>query len=143
MIKADRLEAEKAVLQNKLPSNIYMFREMGTSTAHLIVAARTNRGNIYTLKIMLNTFPEKVPEVFLTRRLKMKNGDDIPSYSHEMHTLNCGVNSTQICHYSESEWTPMVSLYKVYVKCRLWLEVYEQHLKSGKDINYYLANYKV
>ena len=140
MISAERLAAEKTVLGNKLPSNIYLFREMGTANAHLLVAARTNRGNIYTMKIMLKTFPESVPEVYLTKRLKMKDGSDILGYQHPMHTLSCGDNYTQICHYKDDEWTPMVSLYKVYVKCRLWLEMYEQHLKTGNTIDYYLAN---
>ncbi|MDY5596495.1 MAG: hypothetical protein SPG40_03225 [Kiritimatiellia bacterium] len=35
-------------------------------------------------------------------------------------------------------WTPGVSLYKIYIKCALWLNIYEVHLKTGKPMEYYL-----
>lgn len=137
-MQADRLAAEKAVLAQKLPSNIYMFRDMGTSNAHLLVAARTNRGNIYTLKIMLNGFPNSCPKVFVNKMLYTKSGSPMDNPSPEMHTLTAENNCTKICHYGPSSWTPMVSLYKVYVKARLWLEMYELHLQTGNNIDYYL-----
>ena len=34
--------------------------------------------------------------------------------------------------------TPGVSLYKIYIKCALWLNIYEVHLKTGKPMEYYL-----
>lgn len=137
-MQADRLAAEKAVLAQKLPSNIYVFREMNTSNAHLLVAARTNQGNIYTLKIMLNDFPNSVPKVFVNKMLCTKDGSPMDGVSACMHTLGSENNCTRICHYGHGSWTPMVSLYKVYVKARLWLEMYELHLKTGNDIDYYL-----
>ena len=32
----------------------------------------------------------------------------------------------------------MVSIYKIYIKCRLWLEMYEAHLRTGKNIDFFL-----
>lgn len=138
MMDADRLAAEKAVLSKKLPSNIYLFRDMESSNAHLLVAARTNRGNIYTLKIMLDYFPNSVPKVFVTKVLADKNGNPLDKCSPQMHIYDAENGCTRICHYGFQSWTPMVSLYKVYVKARLWLEMYELHLQNGKAIDYYL-----
>lgn len=142
MMQADRLAAEKAVLANKLPSNIYVFRDMDSTNAHLLVAARTNRGNIYTVKIMLNEFPNSIPKVFINKMLYKKDGTPMNEVSACMHTWSAENNCTRICHYGSDSWTPMVSLYKVYVKARLWLEMYEQHLKTGEDIDYYLNHQK-
>lgn len=141
MMTKARLEAEKAVLAKKLPSNIYLFKDMDDPVrACLIVAAKTNAGKLYTMKIMLGSFPDYIPEVIITKRLVMKDGSLIPSWSHEMHTHECTENTTAICHYRNEEWSKMVSLYLVYVKCRLWLEMYDEHLKTGKCLDYYLSN---
>jgi hypothetical protein len=34
----------------------------------------------------------------------------------------------------------MVSLYKILMKARLWLEAYEQHLRRGEPIDKYLSH---
>ena len=137
---AERLKAEKLVLERKLPSNIYRFMDMDTSMPYIVMAAKTNRGNIYTLRIELNEFPNIVPKVFVKNKLTMKNGDPMPEYSHAMHTLGSENGMTRICHYGEEAWNPMISIYKVYVRCRLWLEVYDLHHQTGKDIAYYLIS---
>lgn len=129
-----RFELEKAVLEKKLPSNIYMFREMNTPNAHLLIGARTNAKNVYTLKIMLNDFPESVPEVYTTKPLKDRQGNDL-STSHDLHNYGTTNGQTQICHYPGGSWSPKVSLYKVYIKCRLWLECYEIYLRTGQSID--------
>ena len=135
-----RYQAEIRVLQSKLPSNLYKFMDMGTSTPYVIMAARTNRGNIYTLRIELRDFPTSIPKVFVQKMLYTKAGEPMNNCSASMHTLTSENGWTRICHYGNNAWTPGVSIYKVYVKCRLWLEVYEQHLKTGKPLDYYLAH---
>lgn len=129
-----RFELEKAVLEKKLPSNIYMFREMGTPNAHLLIGARTNAKNVYTLKIMLNDFPSSVPYVYTTKPLKDRNGRNL-EVSHELHNYGTTDGKTRICHYPDGSWSPRVSLYKVYIKCRLWLECYEIYLRTGQSID--------
>ena len=138
MMDAERLKAEKLVLEKKLPSNAYRFMDMDKEFPYIVMAAKTNRGNIYTLRIELDCFPEAKPEVYVTKKLFMKSGAPMPEYSAAMHTLGSKDGLTQICHYSDSLWTPMVSIYKVYVKCRLWLEMYELHLQTGNNMDYYL-----
>ena len=133
-----RYGAELAVLQNRLPSSAYRFFGVGTVSPYLRIGARTNSGNVYTLHMDLSSFPEGVPKVFVTKMLKNKAGQDMNSCSGAMHTLQSENGWTRICHYGYSSWTPGVSIYKIYVKCRLWLEMYEAHLRTGHPIDYYL-----
>lgn len=134
----ERYLAELAVLKSRLPENIFRFCGMETSEPYIMMAAVTNSKNIYTLKIELGTFPMSVPKVFVTQMLKNKNGEDLDSCSASMHTLQSEHGWTRICHYGSASWNPYVSIYKIYVKCRLWLEMYEAHLRTGHLIDYYL-----
>ncbi len=140
MMKNSRYKAEQEVLEAKLPSNIYRFMDMNTSKPYLVMAGRTNSGNIYTLRIELDAFPESVPKVFVTKMLYDKFGLPLDTGNAAMHVLRSENGCTQICHYSSSSWTNRVSLYKVYIKCRLWLEMYEAHLRTGEPIDYYLKH---
>ena len=138
MMNQDRYQAELRVLRSKLPENAFRFQGIGTSSPKVMLAARTNNGNIYTLTIELSNFPEDVPKVFVNKMLYTKDGDAMNGCSGSMHTLSSENNKTRICHYGSCSWTPNVSIYKVYIKCRLWLEMYELHLKTGKPMDYYL-----
>jgi hypothetical protein len=132
-----RYQAELNVLQKKLASNLYRFIDMDKELPYIVMAARTNRGNIYTLRIELDEFPNDIPKVFVMKMLKTKDGHPMNDCSASMHTLSSEHGWTRICHYGSS-WTPYISIYKVYVRCRLWLEMYEQHLKTGNPLDYYL-----
>lgn len=129
-----RFELEKAVLERKLPSGWYRFQEKDTPNAHLLIGARTNQGNVFTLKIMLNNFPASVPDVFTTKPLKYRDGRNL-DISHEMHCLGTVNGKTKLCHYPDEIWSPRVSLYHVYIKCRLWLECYDIYLRTGQSID--------
>jgi hypothetical protein len=137
---SERYEAEVGVLKKKLPPNAYRFME-DNGRNYLLMAARTNCGNIYTIWIDLNDFPENIPCAGVTKMLKSKDGRNLDSASADMHTLTSMYGGTRICHYGANEWTPMVSLFKIYMKNRLWLEIYDSyHLKTGKPIDYYLPH---
>lgn len=138
MIDSERLKAEKQVLEKKLPSNAYRFMDMDTDLPYIVIGAKTNRGNIYTIRIELDEFPNDIPKAFVTKMLKTKSGSPMSGCSASMHTLTSEHGFTRICHYGFDSWTPMVSIYKIYVKCRLWLEMYELHLQTGNDMDYYL-----
>ena len=136
----ERLNLERGVLRRYLPSNTYVFKDLATNNPYVLMAARTNRGTVYTLRIDLESFPNSLPPAFVTRMLKTRDGDEMDGASASMHTLSSDHGYTRICHYGPSSWAPNVSIYKVYVKCRLWLEMYELHLQTGKDISYYLSH---
>lgn len=133
-----RQRIEEKVLRHYLPSNTFVFKDLSTNNPYVLMAARTNNGKIYTIRIDLGNFPESVPKAFVTKMLKDKNGRAMDSTSGSMHTLTSEHGYTRICHYNSSAWNPNVSIYKVYIKIRLWLEMYELHLKNGKPLDYYL-----
>ena len=138
MMTPARYQAELAVLRQKLPGNLFLFCDMNTDHPHVRFGARTNRHNIYTIDVQLANFPEEVPPVFVTQMLHDAQGNPLDECNGSMHTLTSENGWTRICHYGFMSWTPAVSLFKIYVKARLWLEMYEQHLHSGKPIDYYL-----
>ena len=141
MIDNDRMNAEVAVFSyNRVPENIYRFMDMGTSKPYLVIAARTNRHNVYTLRIELDKFPNEIPKVFVTRMLYMRSGSEMDGVSASMHTLSSEHGWTRICHYGSQAWSPKVTLFKIYAKCRLWLEAYEGHLATGRDIDHWLKH---
>ena len=138
MFDQRRYEAEFGVLRRKLPSNAWMFRDLNGSRPHLAAAVRTRSGRLYTIQIELANFPQSVPKVFVTQMLRDCNGEEMREGRHSSHTLPSEHGWTRICHYGPSSWTPNVSLYHIYVKCALWLNVYELHLKTHETMEYYL-----
>ena len=119
MMDAQRLQMEKMVLARKLPSSAYVFKDMGTSNPYVVIGAITNSKNVYTIRIDLDSFPNSVPKAFVTKMLLNKDGNRMDSASATMHTLTSEHGFTRICHYGTNSWTPMVSIYKIYIKCRL------------------------
>lgn len=138
MMDSKRLSAEKTVLANKLPSNSYKFMDMESPNPYIVMGIKTNCGNVYTIKIDLECFPQEKPRAFVKKMLYTKSGERMDSASASMHTLSSKNECTQICHYADSAWIPQVSIFKVYIKCRLWLEMYDLHLKTGHPMDYYL-----
>ena len=139
MMTAARYYAEVEALSLSLPPNMFQFCDMDTDKPYLKMAALTNSKKLYTLRVDLDQFPEAIPKVFITQMLNSKDGKDLDSPSHEMHTLSSEHGYTRICHYGNSSWRPNVALNKVYLKCRVWLEAYEAHLQTGDNICDYLG----
>lgn len=142
MISYARLLKEQEILAAHMQPNTYRFADMDTNNPYVIMAAMTNSGKVYTLKIHLENFPESVPQVEVLNPLKGRNGKKLCKVSAEMHVLGTRDGHTLICYYSSASWTPQVSLYKVFIKCRLWLEMYEEHLATGYDMDVFLKHQK-
>ena len=140
MMTAGRYYAEVEALKLSLPPNMFKFCDMDSDLPYLKMAVVTNSRNIYTVRVDLDQFPESIPKVFVTQMLKSKDGRDLNSASHEMHTLGSEHGYTRICHYGSTSWSPNVALNKVYLKCRVWLEAYEAHLETGENISDYLGS---
>lgn len=136
-----RFWAEYAVLSN--PGNgvetAFAFYDLDTEP-YVEIKVVTNRKNNYTLRIDLSDFPESIPPAFVKEMLRNKDGNALSDCSSSMHTLCSEHGWTRICHYGYSSWTPRVSIYKVFIRCRLWLEAYESHLETGNPIDYYLRH---
>ena len=137
MFDRQRYEAEVALLRRKLSPGVWHF-DLNRERPFLAMAVKTKSGNLYTIQIELDRFPQAVPKVFVTRMLRDHDGEAMNEARHSLHTLSSEHGWTRICHYGQESWTPGVSLYKIYIKCALWLNIYEVHLKTGKPMEYYL-----
>lgn len=133
-----RFNAEDRVLRDNLGASRYRFMDMDTSEPYIAMAAKTENGKLYTLRIELDEFPNSVPKVYVCEMLKTRDGDLMDEVSASMHTLSSKNGWTQICHYGYSSWTPDISLYMVYIRCLLWLDIYQEHLKTGLPMDHYL-----
>lgn len=138
MFDFNRKQLDEQVLSYYLPSNMYRFRNVGTSHPYMEAAVQANDGATYLLYFDLSSYPETKPRVFVEQMLYTKNGLRMDSPSAPNHTLTSENNWTQLCHYNDACWSPDVSLWKVYLKCRLWIEMYRAHLRTGKTMDYYL-----
>ena len=139
MLDRQRYEAEVALLRRKLPPNVWHF-DINSERPVLAMAVKTQSGNLYTIQIELANFPQSVPKVFVTQMLYDHDNKPMDGASAPLHTLSSEHGWTRICHYGSDSWTPGVSLYKIYVKCALWLNIYEQTLRTGRDMEYYLKH---
>ncbi len=134
----ERLNLEKSVLRREMPLVQCVFKDMDTSAPYVLMPVKTKNRKVYTIRIDLAGFPNSLPPAFVTKMLRTKTGQLMDSASSSMHTLSSEHGYTRICHYGFSSWNPMVSLFKVYVKCALWLNMYELHLITGNSMDYYL-----
>lgn len=134
----ERYQLEDAVLANYLPRNMFRFKDMDTSAPYLQAGVVTNDGVCYLLRFNLLGFPSHKPKVYVEEMLRTKSGALMNEISATNHTLTPYNGWTQLCHYNDDCWSMDVSLWKVYLKCRLWLEMYRAHLRTGKSMDYYL-----
>lgn len=134
----ERFNLEKEVLQREMPLVPCVFKDMNTDSPYVLMPVKTNNGKVYTIRIDLVGFPNTLPHAFVTRMLRTKDGELMNDASASMHTLTSEHGYTRICHFGSASWSPRVSLLKVYIKCALWLNIYELHLRTGKDMDFYL-----
>ena len=140
----ERINKERMVLAYYLSGgNLFEFVGLNTSTPYLRIVAQTNNNHIFVLRMYLNNYPYEKPSVYVEMMLKDCHGRDMNSASSTNHTLSPHSNGwTQICHYHPEAWRPDLSLWLVYLKCLLWLNIYEETLRTGEDMEYYLKHQK-
>ena len=138
MITQERLKIEYAAMAAIFPTKQFHF-----FSDKLIFAVQTNSRKVYTVKVDLSgNYPYEVPKVFITNPhpLYTKNGQSMLEPSHQMHALRGENGCVRVCHYGQIDWHPGVTCYQVIVKVRVWLEMYEAHLKTGRPLDYYLTS---
>ena len=142
MIDRNRLEVEKEILEERLGNDMFKFINIESEEPILALAVVTNSGNLYTLVVELDDFPDARPDVYVAKMLKDAFGNNMEDPSHCMHTLSSKNEWTQICHYSAANWEANISLLLVYVRCAMWLNAYEAHLQdpSHKPIDHWLGS---
>jgi len=140
-----RLKIETAILEQNFAGQFAFIALKDPYRARLEVRLRSSTGKRYGLEIVLGKqFPATVPTVFIVYpdKLYTFRGEDLVriSPSHPMHTLQTEKGAIQLCHYKKENWHENVTLYKVILKCLLWIEAYESHLQSGRPLTDYLGN---
>ncbi len=138
-----RLNIERTILEQSF-SGAFSFLGMDGPAARLEINLRTSSGASFKLAIALQAdYPASVPEVYVLSPLLLRDflGQDLLaiSPSHTMHLLKPRERHIQLCHYKAENWHPNVTLYKVALKCLLWLEAYQNHLQTGRPITDYLG----
>ena len=105
-----RLEAEKQVLASKLLVGDEEYKEESDG----------------------EDFPEMVPNMYVKNKILLKSGQPILENDENFKTLCYKDDMIGIRHYSNESWSPMVPLYHVYIRGKMWLEMYEQYFNSKK-----------
>jgi hypothetical protein len=109
------------------------------------IPLRTNRGNAYTLRLVAGPrYPDVIPRAYLVapHDLRDARGTRLTDLgvSVSMHLLSPEGANPQICHDHPGRWNASQTLYKVAVKVRVWLEMYEAHLENGLPLDTWLSH---
>lgn len=132
---------EKQILDYYMQGKNYEFGNLNSSVPYLRIAARTQLGNSYVLRFTLQDYPNVKPNVYVECMLLDRRGNPMNSASRSNHTLQpLNGRWTQICHYHPDAWQPKLTLWLVYVRCLVWLNMYEQSKRTGHDIDHYLGH---
>ena len=110
----------------------------------LIGWIKTTHENYYKIRFTIAGFPYRCPEAYIISPiLKDYYGKKLADYgiSHAMHLLLPRNNEVHMCLYKPDFWSPNNTLNQLILKARIWLEAYEQHLVTGKDIDSFVNSY--
>ena len=129
-----RLNVEKGILEKYFPGRVKWIDPTGDTKVE--VELKTNNGNRYRLRVYLTgDFPNSLPDMVVSDSPK-----PMPDWSgSSSHTLGKRDGFLRLCHYRSSRWTAQSSIYEVFMKGRIWLEAYEGHLRTGKNMDYFLG----
>ena len=136
-----RLQQEKEILARYFPRKHRWTNVNGRTKVQVDMTSNSNRK--YTLGITLSDdFPHACPKLLVESPLFLpqRNGTPLPYNSNEFHTLDDPSGLVSICHYVLHAWTNENTLYQVFMKGRLWIEAYEGHLASGRNMDFYLRH---
>lgn len=138
-----RLETEKQLLRTYFPQ--FKIQDPYGPRAGVIGRMGTNSGREYVIWLSLGAFPNEAPKMYIISPDPLLAFDSRPltsfPVSPSMHLLQPDDHGhPQICHYNDRFWHEKVTLYKILMKARFWLEAYEQHLIRGEPIDAYLSH---
>lgn len=141
-INPKRIEQEQIILQRYFAKR-FVFVGLNTINPYVDLGLQSNSKKVYRIRVELpSDYPNSLPKVFMTLPKPLRNhaGSPITEVSHAMHTLSPSNGDVQICHYKPGNWNPNVTIYKIALKVRIWIEAYEGHLRTGKDIDSFLKS---
>jgi hypothetical protein len=138
-----RLRIEETVLESSFKGAFRLTCDTG-GAANLDIDVTVPGGGTYGLLLVAAPdYPSSMPDAYLVRPLVLRDfhGRELLaiSPSHDMHLLKPAGRFVRLCHYKPENWHPNVTLYKVVLKCMIWLVAYENHLQSGRPVTDYLG----
>ena len=136
-----RILFEKGILNKYFPNRVSWISPNNKTKVEVKMTSNSNRN--YVLRITLTQdFPNACPDLLVIspQRLSQRDGSALPYNSQEFHTLSNPRGLVSICHHLMDEWTSENTMYQVFMKGRLWIEAYEGHLATGRNVDYYLRH---
>lgn len=138
-----RLGLEKQILEKSFHT-VRWHNPQSMGETKVDVDFKTNSGGRYTLRIDIpSDFPNSCPDLLLassSKSIRKRNGEPLPGLSESFHTLGKQDGCYKLCHFRANNWDTNNTLYLVFLKGRLWLEAFENHLKTGYDLDHYLKH---
>lgn len=135
-----RLALEHQILQNEGFTQFGVYHYATYDSYNASGTATTSSGRSYQLFCIIPPgYPSERPSLYITDPKPLLNyhGAAISGLgvSHAMHTLEPhSAGWVQICHWRSARWHAGIVLQKVFLKALLWLEAYEHHLATGRDL---------
>ena len=133
-----RLALERKILRQEL-SHFY-FCDMSGDTYIEGLQWPSSGFNEYRLKLVLGChYPDIKPRLYVTSPhiLRTKTDEILNSKgtTHSFHTLDNGPGGcVQICHTESDLWNSAMTCVAVLMKGIYWIEAYEAHLRTGRDL---------
>lgn len=136
----NRLAIEHQILQREGFSQFSVYHDNAYDSYNASGVATSSSGRRYNLYSPIPSgFPTQRPPLYLTDPNPLLKADGTAicrlGVSHAMHTLTPHDKGwVQICHWRDARWHSNIVLQKVFLKALLWIEAYEQHLATGRDL---------
>lgn len=132
----NRLMFEKQIMDRLFPQFEVKSPLMDT---YWIGEMKTNSGKQYTIRINIPAqYPEQAPDICIVApsSLYTYTGKKLQDMgcSHEMHTFTPENGYVKMCLFRTEYWSAEYTLTSCLRKARIWLEAYDEHLKSGKKM---------
>jgi hypothetical protein len=137
----NRLALEHQILQREGFSQFGVYYDRTYDSYYASGVATSSSGRHYSLYSPIPSgFPTQRPPLYVIDPNPLLKADGTaiwrPGVSHAMHTLTPHDKGwVQICHWRDARWHSGIVLQKVFLKALIWIEAYEQHLATGRDLD--------
>jgi ubiquitin-protein ligase len=143
LVDLARLKIETTVMEETFKGSFSLVQD-AAGVARLEVDVAVPSGGTYRLLLVATAdYPSSMPEAYIINPIVLRDfhGRELLaiSPSHQMHLLKPNSRFIRLCHYKPENWHPNVTMYKVVLKCLIWLVAYENHLQTGRPITDYLG----
>lgn len=131
-----RLYIEKLWIDQYFPN--FQVKNL-TSDTYWLGGMTTNGGNKYQLHVQIPVnFPDQSPSLYIVSPFPLYTylGTKLADLgtSHIMHTFEPSNGCVQMCLFRSENWSADYTIFKCLKKARIWLEAFDEHLRTGTDM---------